>query len=263
MKHQEFRINKETGEIIGVYEVTDVTPMTQKEKNFYKYSSISPVSARNKEQLEDYISVCMDKRKFVTFNNTNELHNMSCGISVRNKTKNVFTLPQYKTMNKLIKNLTLANIVIGTKREIADILGCKTSDIKRTLKPVSHLVRVLEESVDKGVIKILVHPAYGFKYESDLIDKVRIAALKDWVKVQDWEEQQEILSVSQERMIKEIEWSKGMEKFLNDLNKQAANRAKESYKMKELGIEQPTLGIEEQKFIQDYYNGTKESLYSR
>lgn len=263
MKHQEFRINKATGEIVGVYEFVEPTPIKQAEKDYYKYSSIAPVAAKNKDQVLDFINECVDKRKLVTFNNTNELHNMSCGNGVRNGEKSVFTLPQYKVMNKLIKNLVLANVVIGSKAEIAKILGVEQKNINQTLKTVSHLVRVVTENMDKGQIKILVHPAYGFKHESGVINKTRNAAVKDWCKPQmSWQEQQDFLATPAERVIADIEFSAKTEAYFQALK--ASAEKKRSWQLEEMGIERkPTLSLQEQLFIQDYYAGTQDSEYSR
>ena len=250
-----YSVNKQTGEILGVYEYAPMTQITQEDKDYYKYSSVSPVSATHKDQVDDYVKHCIDKRKLVTFNNTNNLHDMACGIGVRNKIKSVFTLPQYKTMNKLIKNLALHNIVIGSKAEIAKILGCEQKNILRTLKPVSNLVRIQTEGMAKGQMKILVHPAYGYKHQSDTINSSRNACVRDWVKTQQYEgEEQEV--------VLELVFTEKLDAFLTSLKKGAAT--KRSYQLEELGVETKySLGIQEQLFIQDYYAGTKDSEYSR
>lgn len=252
-----FSVNKQTGEILGVYEYAPMTPITQEEKDYYKYSSVSPVSATHKDQVDDYMKFCIDKRKLVTYNNTNNLHDAACGIGVRNKVKSVFTLPQYKTMNKLIKGLSLCNVVIGSKAEIAKILVCEQKNILRTLKPVSNLVRIQTEGMAKGQMKILVHPAYGYKHQSDVINASRNACVRDWVRTQQYvggEQEQEV--------VLELVFTEKLDLFLTSLKKGAAN--KRSYQLEEMGVEtKPSLGIQEQLFIQDYYAGTKDSEYSR
>lgn len=251
-----YKVNKQTGEILGVYEYAPMTPISQEEKDYYKYTSISPMSATHKDQVEDYIKFCVDKRKLVTFNNTNNLHDMACGIGVRNKIKSVFTLPQYKTMNKLIKNLTLLNVVIGSKAEIAKILGCEQKNILRTLKPVASLVRVVTDGMAKGQMKILVHPAYGYKHQSDIINASRNACVRDWVRTEQYDEDAEPSPV-----VLELVFTEKLDAFLTGLRKGAEK--KRSWQLEELGIEKPSLGIQEQLFIQDYYAGTKDSEYSR
>lgn len=260
-----FRVNTKTGEVLGVYEHVELTPPTQAEKDFYKYTSIAPKAATNKDQLLDYISQSVDKRKLVTFNNTRELHNMSAGESVRNKTKSVFTLPQYKTMNKIINNLTIANVLVDTKANIAKVLGCEQCNINRTLKSVENLIRVQTEGMQKGYMKILVHPAYGYKHQSDVINKLRIACVKDWIKpIEEHKDTQARLD--NPVVVREIEpvvFSDKMNTYLAGLNKRTEATAK-SYRKEELGIEtefKPSL--QEALFIQDYYAGTKDSEYSR
>lgn len=257
MQHQEFRINKETGEIVGVYEFAPMTSIKQQDKDYYKYSSISPVSATHKDQVEDFIKHCVDKRKLVTYNNTNNLHDMACGIGVRNKVKSIFTLPQYKTMNKLIKGLSLCNVVIGSKAEIAKILGCEQKNILRTLKPVAALVRVVTDGMAKDQMKILVHPAYGYKHQSDVINASREACVRQWTRTQQCDENSESTPD-----VLEIVFTEKLDAFIFGLRDGAEK--KRSRHLEEIGVEKTvSLGSEEQKFIQDYYNGTKESLYSR
>lgn len=253
-----YEVNTITGEIIGKYEVQDVTPVTQEEKDYYKYTSISPVKAQNKDQVEDYISACVDKRKLVVFNNTKELHNMSCGESNRNNSKMMFTLPQYKTMNKLIKGLQIANVIVDTKANIAKLLGCTQGNIKRTLAPVSSLVVVETEGVQKGFMRILIHPAYGYKHESSVINKLRNACVKDWVSKQ---VNNQVPCVEHSEA-SDVVFSEGFEKWLDTFYKQVAGR-NGSYRKEELGIEtEYTIPYEESLFIQDYYNGTSTSVYS-
>ena len=182
MQHQEFRVNKQTGEIEGQYTVTDYKPMSIEDARYYKYTASSPHDATNLDQLLDFIKVRVDKRKLVTYNGTKALHDASCGMSVRSGSGAMFTLPQYKTMNKLIKALVYRNIIIATKADLAKKLGVDVKKLKQTLAVVSNLVDVVEEGMSKGYIKIFIHPAYGFKYESSTINSARSSAELKWVK---------------------------------------------------------------------------------
>lgn len=250
-----YKVNKETGEILGVYETAPMTQIKQSEKDYYKYTSVAPIAATHKDQVTDFIKQSVDKRKLVTFNNTRNIHDMACGIGVRANVKAVFTLPAYKTMNKLVQGLTLCNVVIGSKAEIAKILGCEQKNITQSLKPVKSLVRVVTEGMAKGQMKILIHPAYGYKHQSDIINSSRNAAVRDWVKTQPED------NGKQAEVVMELVFTEKLDIFLTALRNGAKKR---SYQKQELGIDSEyVIPSEEQKFIQDYYNGTHESLYSR
>ena len=224
MQHPEFRINKQTGEIEGQYIVTEYKPMSIEDERYYKYTASSPEAATNTDQLLDFVKVRVDKRKLVTYNSTKALHDASCGMSIRNGGGAMFTLPQYKTMNKLIKALVYRNIIIGTKADVAKQLGVDVKKLKQTLAVVSNLVDVVEDGMSKGYIKILIHPAYGFKYESSTINSARSSAEMKWVKshtvVGDWD-------VSHFRT-KEIDWSQ-MDAWLSVFSK-GVQKKNDNYK---------------------------------
>lgn len=181
IEEKTYLVDETTGEILYVIEHSEIKPMTTEEKRYYKHSSISPKEAKSKDELEDFISACFDKRRLTTISFTRMFHDMACGQAKRENTNIVFTVPQYKIMNKLIKGIRISNVIIGTKAEIANILGCKQCNINRALKPVSHLIRVETEGMSKGQMKIFVHPAYGFKYEKSLIYKARQLAISEWM----------------------------------------------------------------------------------
>lgn len=226
MKHQDFRINKETGEIVGVYELVEYQAPNTADSQFYKYTSVVPEEATNVDQVLDYISSYVDKRKLVTYNGTKALHDMACGNGVRNKTKSMFTLPQYKVMNNLIKALVYRNIVIGTKTDIAKKLGIDKKHLTQTLKTVSGLVRVTTDGMSKGQIKILIHPSYGFKYESGYINVARRKAEQEWIKQKkDYNEQIEFLCSPNDVFESDVVFSKEFEDWLSVFSKAIQTKA--------------------------------------
>ena len=179
---KEYSFDPNTGEIFYVYQYSEMKPMTQKEKDYYKYTKLNPKAVKSRQELEDFMSACVDKRKLITYNGTRTLHDMACGQAKREKERVMFTVPQYKTLNKLIKGLVYSNIFVGAKSELANILVCKQCDIKRTLNTIKHLIRVQEDGMRRGEIKVLVHPAYGFRYESGIINIARRQAINDWMR---------------------------------------------------------------------------------
>lgn len=258
------KVNTVTGEV-EMYTASSITPMTTEDKRFYKYTGVAPESAVNKDQVLDYIKACCDKRKLVTYSGTKSIHDADCGDVKRTGRKALFTVPQYKMMNKLIKALVYRNIVIGSKTEIAKALGVEPKNLTNTLATLSNLIVVQTEGMTKGQIKILIHPAYGFKYESSTINSARQSAELKWIKKdsETAEETQRRLSLPNGVIEQyDVVFSKEFDSFLNGMSNRAAK--KRSHQLKELGIDnQYVAPSEEQKFIDDYNNGTQHSLYSR
>jgi hypothetical protein len=222
MNHPEFRVNKETGEIIGKYTASELAPMTTEEKQYYKYSNVNPELATNLDQLTDYIKVSVDKRKLVTYSATKHLHDSSCGAAVRGGGKAMFTLPQYKLLNKLIKALVYRNIVIGTKVSVAKKLGVEPKNLKRTLEVLDSLVVVQDVGMSKGQIKILINPSYGFRYESDTINSARMSCERSWLKRKETytEQMQRLMSPNTvDQTQKEVVFSPEFDVFLSAFSK--------------------------------------------
>ena len=228
IEDREYSFNAQTGEIIAVYEYGEMKPMTKKEDNYYKWTKVCVKSVKSRQELDDFISACVDRRRMVTYNGTKDLHNMACGQAKREKEKIIFTLPQYKTINKLIKAIVYSNIFVGAKSELSKVLGCKVSDIKRSLYTVRHLVRVQEAGMVKGQIKVFVHPAYGFRWESGGINSARRQAVYEWLRS---------CPISEDDVpLKDFEMSESFTsyltgKFIDDVSKNQGSR-----QMRELGI---------------------------
>lgn len=176
-------VDSETGEILGEY--VPVPPRTASEikadNKYYKSTTLNPYVARNTDEIEEFIKSVLDGRKLITIDNTRHYHDINCGEMIREGTPNQFTMPSYKIMVKLVKALTVYNCIICTAEDLGKILGCEPKDIKRTLKSCKSLVRYNgNQGMQKGFVKVLINPAFGWKGEGGNAYASQQTALTEW-----------------------------------------------------------------------------------
>ena len=176
-----FSVDSVTGEVYGEYELVERT--NKEEAQYYKSTSFNPSSARNTDEIEEFIKATIDKRKLITINNIQLYHDRNCGEIVRSGAKNQFTLPAYKIMQKLVGALTIHNCVICTQDKLGSVLGCEPKDIKRTLNACKSLVRYNgNKGMQKGFVKVFINPAYGWKGDSSVAYNSQRRAVAEWYK---------------------------------------------------------------------------------
>lgn len=178
-----FSVDPETGEVLGEY-VTNSQPDTEfkKESDYKATTLLNPYTAKNEDQIREYIKEMYDGRKLFTINNTRHYHDLNCGEVVRSGAKNQFTLPCYNVMSKLVSSLTIHNVIIITKEGLSSVLGCLPKNLTRTLKVCGDLVRYETKGMQKGFVKVFVNPAYGWKAESSIAHASQQKAIIDWYK---------------------------------------------------------------------------------
>lgn len=153
----------------------------KKEKKKISASLLNPYTARNVDDIQSFIKETIDGRKLITISNIRHYHDINCGEMIRNGARNQFTLPAYRTLTKLVGALTIHNSIICTKDELASILGCSTTLIKRTLKPCGSLVRYSgSDGMQKGFVKLFINPAYGWKGEHNSAYSSQQSAISNW-----------------------------------------------------------------------------------
>lgn len=177
-----FVVDANTGEIKAEYIPVDNTKSKVKEENKqYTASSLNPAIARSKGEIEDFIQATVDKRKLITINNVGLYHDRNCGEVRRSGAEDHFTVPAYKLMIKLVKNLTIHNCFIGTAEDLSKILDCGVNKISRTLQTCKSLVRYQgAKGMQKGFIKLFVSPAYGWKGDSTTAYASQQKAITEW-----------------------------------------------------------------------------------
>ena len=176
-----FSVDSVTGEVYGEYEIVEGT--NKEETQYYKSTTFNTSNARNTDEIEEFISATIDKRKLITINNIQLYHDRNCGEIVRSGAKNQFTLPAYKIMQKLVGALTVQNCIICTQDKLGSVLGCESKDIKRTLKACKSLVRYDgNKGMQKGFVKVFINPAYGWKGDASVAYSSQQRAIAEWYK---------------------------------------------------------------------------------
>ena len=66
---------------------------------------------------------------------------------------------------------------------MANILGCSKNQLPRTLKNLEGTIKFETErqGMKRGHVKVIVNPAYGFKYPAKQLKYARGVALKSWM----------------------------------------------------------------------------------
>ena len=177
-----FVVDTKTGEVLAEY-VTTATNTVKEENKHFDASTLNPNVARNKDEIEAFIQATVDKRKLITINNVRHYHDINCGEVRRSGSEDHFTVPSYKLMVKLVKNLTIHNCFIGTTEELSKILDCGVNKISRTLQACKSLVRYQGvKGMQKGFIKLFVSPAYGWKGDATTAYQSQQRAISEWYK---------------------------------------------------------------------------------
>lgn len=182
---KEYVVNPDTGEILSEYVTVIVPPHKVKEETkHFTDSLMNPATARNSEEIDAFVKATVDKRKLITINNIRHYHDINCGEVKRNGTEDHFSVTSYKIMTKLVNALTIHNCILCTTEELAAILGCDVSNVKRTLSACKSLVRYQGgRGMQKGFTKVFVCPAYGWKSDSSTAYTSQQQAIYDWYKV--------------------------------------------------------------------------------
>lgn len=165
------------------------------------------INVKDANELEEWLSQGIDKRKLITIDNVRHYHDMNCGAMVRDKAPNNFTLPAFKVMSKLVKNLSYANCILCSAGDMALLLDCGVKNIKRTVSVCGPLVKFADKKeVKRGFVKLFINPAYGWKAESDIAYATQQNAICDWYK-ENMQKQSDIV-------FDEFEFSEEFDKWL-------------------------------------------------
>ena len=183
------RVDVNTGEILqhyaAVYETRPYgTPSTAKEREHYRATSKCPASARRADEVEDYVKHTTDGRvPMVTINNCRRIFDMDSGNARIKRAGHILTKPQFKTMNKIVENLTFRNILIGSVGDVSAMLRVSPRNLRRTLESVAHLAQVYtaRNGMARGQVKIIIPPWYGFRYPHSSIGEAYHRCCEEWL----------------------------------------------------------------------------------
>lgn len=187
------RIDFRTGEILEEVEYETVEykaeeHISEEDVKEYRRTTIAPELFTSKYQLDTYMEG-VDKRKIVTFSRVKQAYGHDSFEHDINKKKKAYTAPMTKVLIKLIDGLVYRNIIIDTKKGLAETLGVNEKNVMRTLKTAGWAIRVYteKEGMKRGHIKVLIHPDLAFKHYSPKhtscnVNTARSVCLNAWVK---------------------------------------------------------------------------------
>lgn len=178
-----FRVNKETGEIVGEYVTSPYKGITRKEyEKEYKIVP-SPINARDEDDIKDYVKLNVDNRKVYVFNN---LDARQAEALLRSKMKGggkatpVIGKAQFKILAKLAEHISFHNIICMPRKHITMLLGIQENHFMRTMKVVEPFVRVVTDGVRRGSVKLILSPDLLFKAEGRKLHSIREQAMQSW-----------------------------------------------------------------------------------
>ena len=209
-----------TGEVYGEYITSDFTPNHKD-----KYPTVCPADARCREEVEEYIKLYYDKRKWRTMEWWDDLKRENDFQVKTFYAKPFITTPQYKLLKKLSKSLLLRNMWVGAKEDLAKLIGCRKDLVRGRMEALAPYCRYTEEGMRKGEVKFFFSPVWCYSYDTRMFYSAKNNDIKAWYGV-DKELQERVLLepfVGPQLPPKEYKWSRaalGLFGQLNNPNKE-------------------------------------------
>ena len=124
----------------------------------------------------------VDRRTLVLVNDCRRIYDLDKGNHHLYQRRIGFTSTQLVSLNRLVSRLDYANAIITTPTKLAASLCLHPKNIYRYLRTLKGMVRVLgpSEGMAQGSIKVLVSPAYGYRYPRAELATARAASLASW-----------------------------------------------------------------------------------
>lgn len=210
-----FSVCTTTGEILGEYLHTPYTPNTKD-----KYPTVCPAEARCREEVEDYIKLYYDKRKWRTMEWWDDLKRENDFQVKTFYAAPIITTPQYKLLKKLSASLLFRNMWVGAKEDLAKLIGCRKDLVRNRMEALAPYCRYTEEGMRKGEVKFFFSPVWCYSYDTRMFYAAKNNDIKAWYKV-DKQLQERVLSepfVGPELPPKEYKWSRAALGLFGQLN---------------------------------------------
>ena len=176
-------VDEHTGEILG--DGYEAVPYEHK-------NDIKPVvflsEVRSVDDMEDFMKAMVDKRKVRESNHNDLLRFFESCLGYKVLKHELFentthmTVPQYKLLDKLGKLIEYKNVIMVTRKELCEYLGCKDNNLMKKLKLVGGYLKIYtqDDGIRKGEIKILMNPKFFYIYEYGLYDMSRDKEIQKW-----------------------------------------------------------------------------------
>lgn len=176
-------VDENTGEILEIgYETVP-----------YKHTEdIAPTvflsGVRSVDDMDKFMKEMVDKRKIRGSNHNDLLRFFESCLGHKALKHELFertahmTVPQYKLLNKLGALIEYKNVIMITRKDLCDHLGCRDNNLMKRLKPVEGYLKIYtqEDGIRRGEIKILMNPKFFYVYEYGWYDMSRDKAIKQW-----------------------------------------------------------------------------------
>lgn len=178
------RVDTSTGEVVARYEVAPATQLTKAEyEKEYKIIP-TPFNARNSCHIEEYMKLQRkNKSKITKINNVVKYVEESAGKKrYGDTTQPNITKPMLKTLTDLCNAVKIHNVIVGTRNEVAEILGVRPNHLTRKLNLVQDHIKVFDEknNMNTGYIKIVITPHLVFAGSGSSIYMQKEQAMKAW-----------------------------------------------------------------------------------
>lgn len=133
----------------------------------------------------DRFMASIDKRRLRLSNNTRHLFDRDRGHSALHKTRPCLRISTFRNLQALVGMLDYQNYLYTTADELAANLEVHPKSVRRHLSRLQPMVKVydMRHGLNKGVLRIAVSPAYGYRREPEEVNQERGAAIDAWYRV--------------------------------------------------------------------------------
>lgn len=175
---------KATGEIMSSYSTNELDNASHGEATYHRLTNVLPQDFTSVHQMDAWLDAVADRRKLIHKNDVKDAHDQSAGLALRTGGTPMFTVPEFRKLDAIVKALSYRNILIGTTEGVAQALGVDITNLQRDLKGLSGrgIVKVwnARSGMAKGMVKIMVNPVLGWKHESTHFEASRATAIQAW-----------------------------------------------------------------------------------
>lgn len=124
----------------------------------------------------------IDLRTLTLVNDCRRLYDLDKGNHHLYRRRIGFSSSQLTSLERLVHRLDYANAIITTPSQLASDLCLSRANLYRFLQSLKGMVRYLgpQDGMAQGSLKVLVSPAYGFRYPKHDLSQARAALLASW-----------------------------------------------------------------------------------
>lgn len=127
----------------------------------------------------------LDKRTLKHLNYVRRYYDIDKGSHHLTGSRVAMSNTTYCRLNALVERIDYANIILTTPEDLAQYLSVRRKDLYRYLSSLGELVRVrgARDGIQRGSIKVEIHPAYGYRHPRSSLESMREQAITDWTRI--------------------------------------------------------------------------------